>query len=121
MKIVKWVKLMPDAKHALALERTLLAANDAANWVSVVAFEHFGLRGCIRELRKLCYSELKERGFGAQAAQHIIKRVVDAYATLRANIRLGNLGNEKSRRCHKARAKPINFRRDAAHTYDDRC
>ncbi|MGP4092741.1 RNA-guided endonuclease InsQ/TnpB family protein, partial [Streptomyces sp. KR55] len=102
------------------LERTLLAINEAANWVSATGFEHFGLKASVRELRKLCYGELKARGFGAQAAQHIIKRVADAYTTLRANIRAGNLGPEGSKR-RRAESKPVAFRPHAAHTYDDRC
>jgi hypothetical protein len=61
-------------------------------------------------LRTLCYGELKARGFGAQAAQHIIKRVVDAYATLRANIRAGNLGPDGSERRRKAESKRSHLR-----------
>jgi putative transposase len=120
MKLVAQVKLMPDAVRAPAFERTLPAVNEAATWVSAVAFERVGLRASVRELRKLCYGELRARGFGAQVAQHIIKRVVDAYATLRANIRAGNLGPERSKRRGKAESKPIVFRPNAAHTYDDR-
>ncbi|MEV6947648.1 transposase [Streptomyces sp. NPDC051172] len=121
MKIVRQVKLKPDAAQALALERTLPATNESANWVSAVGFECFGLRASVRELRKLCYSELKARGFGAQAAQHLIKRVADAYTALRAGIRAGNLGREGSTRRRKAESKPVVFRPHAAHTYDDRC
>ncbi|WP_187645777.1 RNA-guided endonuclease TnpB family protein [Streptomyces sp. TRM49041] len=121
MKIVVQVKLTPDAVQAPAIESTLHAANEAANRVSEVSFEHFGLKGSVRELRKLCYGELKARGFGAQAAQHIIKRVADAYTTLRAGIKAGNLGPEGSKRRRKVESKPITFRSDAAHTYDDRC
>ncbi|MBO0512318.1 transposase [Streptomyces beijiangensis] len=115
------VKLQPDAVQAPAFERTLPAINDAAHWVSTIAFEGFGLKADVRELRKLCYGELKARGFGAQASQHIIKRVADAYTTLRANIRAGNLGSQTSKRRRKAESKPIVFRKHAAHTYDDRC
>jgi putative transposase len=121
VKVVVQVKLTPDAVQAPALKRTLPAINEAATWVSAVAFEHSGLRASVRELRKLCYGELKARGLGAQAAQHIIKRVVDEYTTLRANIRAGNLGPSTSKRRRKAESKPIVFRSDAAHTYDDRC
>ena len=73
MKIVVQVKLVPDAIQASVLESTLRTVNDAANWVSEVAFEH----GVPREyeLRKHTYAELKARGFGAQAAQHTIKKV----------------------------------------------
>jgi hypothetical protein len=72
VKIVTQVKLVPDAVQASVLERTLRTVNDAANWVSEVAFEH----GVPREyeLRRHTYAELKARGLGAQAAQHVIKR-----------------------------------------------
>ncbi|WP_432705900.1 hypothetical protein [Actinoallomurus iriomotensis] len=73
------------------------------------------------ELRKHTYAELKSRGLGAQAAQHVIKKVRDAYTTLKANIRAGNLGKPGSRRRVKAEAKPIAFRAEAAQPYDDRC
>lgn len=121
VKLVVQVKLMPDAGQAPAFERNLPAINESTNWVSAVGFERFGLKASVRELRKLCYGELKARGFGAQAAQHIIKRVADAYVTLRAQIRSGNLGPEGSKRRRKAESKPVTFRRHAAHTYDDRC
>ncbi|MFD0133539.1 RNA-guided endonuclease InsQ/TnpB family protein [Streptomyces sp. NPDC127159] len=121
VKLVVQVKLTPDAVQAPAVERTLRGANEAANWVSALSFDHFGLKGSVRELRKLCYGELKARGFGAQAAQHVIKRVADSYTALRASIRAGNLGPEGSRRRRRAEFKPVVFRPDAAHTYDDRC
>jgi hypothetical protein len=62
MKIVTQVKLMPEAGPAAALSATLRTANEAANWVSGVAFE----RGVPREyeLRKHTYTELKARGLG---------------------------------------------------------
>ena len=90
MKLVTQVKLMPEAEQAAALVATLRTVNEAANWVSAVAFEH----GVPREyeLRKHTYADLKSRGLGAQAAQHAIKKVRDAYTTLKANIRAGNLG-----------------------------
>ncbi|MEU9845066.1 transposase [Actinomadura sp. NPDC048032] len=121
MKLVVQVKLIPDAAQARALERTLHTVNEGANQVSAASFAVYGLKGSVRDLRSMAYGELKARGLGAQAAQHVIKRVVDAYSTLRANIRVGNLGGEGSRRRRKAESKPIVFRPDAAHTYDDRC
>jgi hypothetical protein len=62
VKIVVQVKLMPEADQAPALSATLHAVNDAANWVSAVAFAH----GVPREyeLRKHTYAELKTRGPG---------------------------------------------------------
>ncbi|MFE1076501.1 RNA-guided endonuclease InsQ/TnpB family protein [Streptomyces sp. NPDC058783] len=119
MKVVTQVKLVPDAVQASVLERTLRAVNDAANWVSRVAFEH----GVPREyeLRGHTYAELKARGLGAQAAQHVIKKVRDAYTALLANIRAGNLGREGSKRRRRATSKPVTFRPEAAQPYDDRC
>jgi hypothetical protein len=121
VRLVVRVKLVPDAEQAAALEVTLRAVNDAAGWVSAVAHQHFGLAGREIPLRRLCYGALKARGLGAQAAQHVIKRVVDAYTTLRVTIRNGNLGGKTSRRRRKAESKPVAFRPDAAHTFDDRC
>lgn len=121
MKIVVQVKLLPDAVQASALATTLRTVNESANWVSTVGFDRHGLRVSERDLRSSCYGKLKDRGLGAQAAQHVIKRVVDACTTLRANIRNGNLGRPGSKRRVKAESKPIRFRSDAAHTFDDRC
>lgn len=119
MKIAVQVKLAPEACQAAALSATLRTVNEAANWVSAVAFDH----GVPREyeLRKHAYAELKARGLGAQAAQHVIKKTRDAYATLKANIRAGNLGKPGSKRRIKAESKPLAFRADAAQPYDDRC
>lgn len=119
MKIVTQVRLLATPEQGAALERTLHTVNEAARWVSGVAFE----RGVPREyeLRKHTYAELKSRGLGAQAAQHTIKKVRDPYATLQANIRAGNLGKPGSKRRAKAESKPITFRPEAAQPYDDRC
>ena len=119
VKVTVQVKLTPDAEEALALSATLRAVNEAANRVSEVAFE----RGVPREyeLRKHTYADLKARGLGAQAAQHVIKKTRDAYTTLKANIRAGNLGKPGSQRRAKAESKPIVFRPEAAQPYDERC
>ncbi|MFE2963752.1 RNA-guided endonuclease InsQ/TnpB family protein [Streptomyces sp. NPDC059340] len=119
MKLVTQVKLMPEAEQAAALSVTLHTVNEAANWVSAVAFE----RGVPREyeLRKHTYGELRARGLGAQAAQHVIKKTRDAYTALNANIKAGNLGKPGSKRRVKAGTKPITFRREASQPYDDRC
>ncbi|NKZ08089.1 hypothetical protein [Actinomadura latina] len=121
MKLVVQVKLLPTPEQAAALEHTLHQVNTAANHVSAAAFEEFGLRCRELPLRRLCYGDLKAAGLGAQAAQHVIKRVVDAYTTLRGTIRNGRPGGPASKRRRKAESKPIVFRPDAAHTYDDRC
>ncbi|MFE5861884.1 RNA-guided endonuclease InsQ/TnpB family protein [Streptomyces virginiae] len=119
MKLVTQVKLLPEADQAAALRSTLRTVNEAANWVSGVAFE----QGVPREyeLRKHTYAELKARGLGAQAAQHVIKKTRDAYTTLKANIKAGNYGKPGSKRRTKAESKPISFRPQAAQPFDDRC
>jgi putative transposase len=73
MKIVTQVKLMPEADQAAALGATLRTVNDLATWVSEVAFVNDVPREY--ELRKHTYAHLKEEGLGAQAAQHVIKKV----------------------------------------------
>ncbi|MEI5522356.1 transposase [Streptomyces brasiliscabiei] len=119
VKLVVRVKLMPEAEQAAALLATLRTVNEAANWVSAVAFE----QGVPREyeLRGHTYAQLRSRGLGAQAAQHTIKKVRDAYTTLKANIKAGNLGRPGSKRRGKAESKPVVFRPEAAQPYDDRC
>jgi len=119
VKIVVQVKLIPDAVQAAAIGSTLRAVNESANWVAKVAFD----RGVNREyeLRKHTYAELKDCGLGAQTAQHTIKKVCDAYRSLRANLRAGNLGKPGSRRRVRAQGKPIAFRPGAAQPFDDRC
>ncbi|QBI54605.1 hypothetical protein [Streptomonospora litoralis] len=120
MKIVVQAKLVPDAAQASALSATLRTLNEAANRVSAVAFEH----GVPREyeLRKHTYADLRSQGLGAQAAQHTIKKVRDAYTTLAANIRAaGHLGTPGSKRRRNAESAPISFRPEAAHPFDDRC
>ncbi|MEO3858663.1 transposase [Acrocarpospora sp. B8E8] len=120
MKLVVRVKLLPTPEQAAALGATLRAANRAANWVSGVAFERSLRRHY--DLRKAVYGQVREEfGLAAQAAQHVIKKVADAYATLRANIRAGNLGEAGSKRRVKAESKPIAFRPGAAQPFDDRC
>jgi IS605 OrfB family transposase len=118
MKIVVQVRLVGDASVASALGATLRACNEAANFVSTVALEkgEFSKPG----LQTLIYADLRARGLGAQAAIRTIAKVVDAYATLKANIRAGNLGKTGSPRRVKAESKPIEFRPDAAQPYDDR-
>ncbi|GAB7188403.1 hypothetical protein ATKI12_8234 [Kitasatospora sp. Ki12] len=90
MKLVTRVKLVAEAGQADVLRSTPRTVNEAANWVSAVAFE----RGVPREyeLRKHTYAELKARGLGAQAAQHTIKKTRDACTALKANVRAGNRG-----------------------------
>jgi IS605 OrfB family transposase len=119
VKLVVQVKLEPTPGQAAALEATLRACNEAATWVSEIAFE----RGEFKNfpLRKHTYDELKSRwSLGAQAAQHVIKKTCDAYTTLKANLKAGNLGKPGSKRYRKATEKPIAFRPQGAQPYDDR-
>jgi IS605 OrfB family transposase len=119
VKLVVFVKLLPTPVQAKALEATLLACNEAATWASEVAFE----RGVQRNfaLREHTYGQIKARwGLGAQAAQHVIKKTCDAYATLKANLRAGSLGRPGSKRYRRALQKPVVFRPQSAQPYDDR-
>nr|WP_303714003.1 transposase [Kutzneria buriramensis]WKX13274.1 transposase [Kutzneria buriramensis] len=119
MKLVVQVKLLPTPVQAAALEATLRACNEAATWASQVAFEEDAKSNFA--LRRLTYAEVKARwGLGAQAAQHVIKRTCDAYATLKANLKVGNLGKPGSKRYRRATEKPVVFRPEGAQPYDDR-
>ncbi|MDW6062722.1 transposase [Streptomyces sp. FXJ1.4098] len=119
MKLVVQVKLLPTPEQASALEATLTACNEAATWVSSLAYEHGISRNFA--LRKLTYTQIRARwGLGAQAAQHVIKKTCDAYVTLKANLKARNLGRPGSNRYRKATVKPITFRPEGAQPYDDR-
>ncbi|MFE2328914.1 RNA-guided endonuclease InsQ/TnpB family protein [Streptomyces sp. NPDC059385] len=122
MRIVVQVKLLPSPEEAAALEATLHAANDAANWLSSQAQS----RACDRDrtrmaLQSLAYAELKARGWSAQPALHVIRKVADAYSTRKANLKAGNHGAKDTGRYRRIAGAPIRFRHDAAHPYDDRC
>ncbi|MFC8063285.1 RNA-guided endonuclease InsQ/TnpB family protein [Streptomyces sp. NPDC057293] len=119
MKLTVQVRLLPTPVQAAALEATLRACNEAATWVSGVAFEKDVRRNFA--LRRLVYDEVRARwGLGAQAAQHVVKKTCDAYATLRANLKAGNLGKPGSKRYRRAAGKPVCFRPQGAQPYDDR-
>lgn len=120
VKLVVQVKLLPTPEQAVALEATLHAVNTAADLVSAVAFD----QRCFRnyDVREHTYDRIKaECGPAAQAAQHVIKKVADAYRTFHANLRAGNLGGPGAKRRARAESRPITFRPDAAQPYDDRC
>ncbi|MET7543606.1 transposase [Streptomyces sp. NPDC005507] len=119
VKLVVQVKLLPTPVQAAALEETLHACNEAATWVSSVAFERDVKRNFA--LREHTYTKVKDRwGLGAQSAQHVIKKTCDAYTTLKANLKAGNLGKPSSKRYRRAVEKPISFRPEGAQPYDDR-
>nr|WP_310713801.1 transposase [Nonomuraea sp. 3-1Str] len=120
MRLVVQVKLLPTPEQGAALEATLRAVNTAACHVSRQAHEQRTFRNY--DLRKHTYTQIKDGyGLAAQAAQHVIKKVADAYATLHANIRAGNLGKVGSARRVRAESTSIAFRADAAQPFDDRC
>ncbi|WP_369249818.1 RNA-guided endonuclease InsQ/TnpB family protein [Streptomyces sp. R41] len=120
MKLVVRVKLLPTPEQASALGATLLACNRAAIHVSRVAFEQ-GVTSR-NELQTLVYAEVKAAfGLSAQPAVRVVKKVVDAYATLRANLAAGNLGKSGSKRYRKAAGQAVVFRPEAAQPFDDRC
>ncbi|MER7373917.1 RNA-guided endonuclease InsQ/TnpB family protein [Streptomyces lanatus] len=119
MKLVVQVRLLPTPEQAAALEATLRACNEAATWASEIAFEKDVKRNFA--LREHTYCEIKARwGLGAQAAQHVVKKTCDAYATLKANLKAGNLGRPGSKRYRRAVEKPVAFRPEGAQPYDDR-
>ncbi|WP_241000062.1 transposase [Streptomyces sp. Tu 4128] len=101
------------------MEATLRVCNEAATWASEVAFEYGEFKNFA--LRKLTYAQVKSRwSLGAQAAQHVIKKTCDAYATLRANLKAGRLGRPGSARHRRATREPVVFRPDGAQPFDDR-
>lgn len=108
-----------SAYDADALAATLRACNRAANAASEVAFAKDLKRRNV--LQDAVYHRIKaDFDLGAQAAVRTVKKVCDAYATLKANIRAGNCGPEGSKRRAKAESKPIRFRETSAQPYDDR-
>ena len=103
-KIVAPVKLIPDRQRAADLMATLRACNAAANHVSDVAWDRRIFRNFA--LRSVTYGDVRSRfGLGAQAAQHTIKKVADAY----------NSGRPEHRRTRRR-----TFRWGAAQPFDAR-
>ncbi|MGI5195298.1 RNA-guided endonuclease InsQ/TnpB family protein [Streptomyces sp. CA-288835] len=120
MKLVVQVKLLPTPEQASALQATLHACNRAAAYASQVAFTK-NLKDR-NGLQKEVYTDLKATfGLSAQPVVRVVKKVVDAYTTLKANLRAGTLGPPTSRRRRKAVSMPIVFRPEAAQPFDDRC
>jgi IS605 OrfB family transposase len=119
VKLVVQVKLLPDAVQGAALAETLRTVNAEADRVS--AWASANRVRSRRGLQRGVYRGLKQAGLSAQPALHVIRKVADAYTTLDATIRAGHLGPEGSKRRAKAASKPVAFRPDAAHPFDDRC
>jgi putative transposase len=119
VKLAVQVKLQPTTEQASALEAALRACNTAATEVAVVARNTRVYRNY--DLRKHVYAGIKDdHGLGAQAAQHVIKKVCDAYKTLKANLRAGNYGSPDSKRYRRVSTEPVGFRWQAAQPYDAR-
>ncbi|WP_234326667.1 RNA-guided endonuclease InsQ/TnpB family protein [Streptomyces sp. NRRL S-337] len=120
MKLVVQVKLLPSPGQASALEATLRACNRAAAHASQVAFakDLKDRNGLQREV----YTDLKATfGLSAQPVVRVVKKVVDGYAVLKANLQAGNLGPPTAKRYRNAVGTPIAFRPEAAQPFDDRC
>lgn len=99
MKLIAQVKLQPTEEQADALRRTLLAWNEAANYISGQAWMMKSFRAY--DLHKATYYDVRERfGLTAQAAIRVIAVVADAYKL-----------DKKTKRT---------FRRMGAMTYDNR-
>lgn len=114
---------MPDSATATALVDTLAVCNSAANFVSEVAHAHRDSNGRTPsnyDLRKLCYPEVKQLVGGSQAAQHVIKKVADAYTGVRSNLKAGNYGSKGSKRYLRAADRRVDFRPDSAQPFDSR-
>lgn len=120
MKQVVQVRLETDSAQLDSLTRTLVACNETANLVSEIAHTEAVFRS--RDLRGITYARARQHaGLGAQVAQSCIRKVADAYTTLRTNLRTGRYGEPGSVRRQKVQDKPIRFRALAAQPFDDRC
>jgi putative transposase len=118
VKTVVRVRLLPDEQSGNALEATLALCNAAATQVAATAQSRAVFRNW--DLRKITYPGLRELGLSSQTAQHVIKKVADAYATRAANAKAGNYGAKNSARYRRIMGMPIAFRPHAAQPYDDR-
>ena len=112
--------MLPTPDQASALADALHACNAAASWLS----EQIHTDRVVGkfDVQKRFYTELRQRfGLSAQPAIRVIGKTVDAYTTLRANVRAGNHGPPGSDRRRSVEATPIGFRPEAAQPFDARC
>lgn len=78
MKLIAQVKLQPTPDQAEALRQTVLAYNDAANYISDQAWMRKTFRAY--DLHHATYYAVREKfGLSAQLAIRVIKDVADAY------------------------------------------
>ena len=94
MKLIAQVKLQPTAEQAEALHQTMLAYNDAANYISEQAWMRKTFRAY--DLHHATYYSVRQQfGLSAQLAIRVIKDVADAYKldtrTKRAFRRMGSV------------------------------
>jgi putative transposase len=86
MKLGAQVKLLPDARQAAALRRTLELVNEACNYVSEQAWTTHTWHAY--SLHRLLYYEVKERyDLTAQIVVRLLAKVADAYKLNRNNKR----------------------------------
>lgn len=105
VKLVVEVRLLPEPSVHEALVETLARCNQAANWVSKVAFE----KGEHRKfaLQSLVYQQVKaDFGLSAQPAIRVLAKIEGSYNTLRANLKAGNYGRPGSKRRRQADLVP---------------
>ena len=120
VKQVVKVRMLPTREQSAALHATLSTCNEAASWLSGQIQAGRVYRK--HDVQARFYTELKRRfGLSAQSAIRVIGKVADSYATLRANIDVGNYGPPGSDKRTKVAATPIGFRADAAQPFDARC
>ena len=80
MKLIAQVKLQPTKQQTDALQRTMVAANRAANFLSALAWDTKQFRQY--DLHHAAYYALRAQfGLSAQAAVRVISKVADAYKT----------------------------------------
>ena len=105
MKLVVRVKLLPSPEQAKALQATLRACNEAAEYASQVA-QATGARTKYA-LQEAVHHELKARfGLSAQPTVRVLGKVCDAYTTRQANLKAGNLGRKGAPRAVSGSSPP---------------
>lgn len=119
MKQVVKVRLYPSGEQAALLLKVLELSNQVANHISTVRFTKDIRKK--QDLQRATYKEVSDYGLGSQLRILAAHKVHDAYKTLWANVRAGNLGKPGSKKYRRATGKPIHFRPDAAQGFDDRC
>ena len=78
MKLIAQVKLQPTEQQADALQRTMEAANRAANYLSDIAWDTKQFRQY--DLHHAAYYTIREQfGLSAQAAVRVVSKVADSY------------------------------------------